>query len=670
MRLPALTAQPAALGYRPDIDGLRAVAISGVLAYHLRHEALPGGFAGVDVFFVISGFLITRILVAEIVAGRFSLLGFWARRVRRILPALLAMILGTTLLAAAVMVPPALRVYGASAVAATLSASNFYFWYAADYHAIEAYSRPLLHTWSLAVEEQYYLLFPPFLLLAHRRWRNWAVPLLALAGASFALSVALAWAAPPAGFYLLPARFWELALGSVLALGLVPAAGRQGVAEALAVAGLGLIAASYLLLDDHTPYPGFHAAAPCLGAALAIHAGQHHATWVGRLLGRPLPVFLGLISYSLYLWHWPLIVLPQSFVLQRPLQPAEIALVLAATLAAALLSWRLVERPFRRHGRDAAPLRALLGGGAAAAAMAALGAALFLGQGWPGRFAPETLRLALASRDINPDRRDCDARPVADIRTGRVCRIGAEGVAPTFALVGDSFGDAIVPGLAEAARRAGKAGLVLTWSGCNPLFAIAQSTAPGCRAVLDAIAEHLRATPALDTVVLAARWTRIAEGTRFGVIQAEASYITDDQSTEQSFAENRRVFARALARTLHELRGRKLVVVAYFPEQAVNVPQAAFIDALLGRSHDFGVPRAVYEARQAFVRATLADLALQERFAVIDVGRVFCDADRCWGVRGGEPYYSDDNHLTGSAVRAQSRIFDPIFAGAARAGPG
>jgi peptidoglycan/LPS O-acetylase OafA/YrhL len=329
-----------------------------------------GGYVGVDVFFVISGYLITGIIHQEHVAGGFTLLGFYERRMRRIFPALFLVVLSTFAIGAIVMIPPDLSRLGSSIVAATLFVSNFYFWerglnYLRDAPEFE----PLLHTWSLAIEEQFYLFFPIFVLLMLRFFKRLSFTFMVAALSSFAISVYLTSARPHAAFYLTPSRAWELLLGSWLAVtdfrNLIP----RRIVSPLQFAGLIMIVGPTLSFDVVTPFPGFAALIPCLGTALIVAWCDQDSRLI-KGLSHPTLVWLGLISYPLYLWHWPSLVLTR-FALLRELHVYEIVAlyVLAGVLAAA--TWQFVEKPFRaRNGLISARRVFVLGAGVSCLALA------------------------------------------------------------------------------------------------------------------------------------------------------------------------------------------------------------------------------------------------------------------------------------------------------------
>lgn len=341
--------------YRREIDGLRALALLPVMLFHAGFETFSGGYVGVDVFFVISGYLITSIVLRSLDEGRFSVVEFYERRMRRILPALFLVLFVTFPFAWAWLLPSDMDRYSAALASVSLFASNILFWRGSGYFDAASELKPLLHTWSLAVEEQFYVLYPLLLLLVWSRGRKtfaWILGIGALI--SFALAEWAAPMRPSFTFYLLPTRAWELALGALTALHLarypLPSGGSH-VRAAAGLLGLALIAFSVVAYDARTPFPGRLALAPTLGAVLIICFADGR-TWTGRLLGSRLLVGVGLVSYSGYLWHQPLLALARHRSLGHVEWPLAAGLIVAS-LALAALSWKYVEKPFRDRGRIA-----------------------------------------------------------------------------------------------------------------------------------------------------------------------------------------------------------------------------------------------------------------------------------------------------------------------------
>src|SRR5579863_4506512 len=341
-----------ALGYRADINGLRGIAVILVVLYHLGIRSVRGGFIGVDVFFVISGFLISAIILSDVQAGKFSLGRFYERRIRRIGPALLFMMCGTIVLAYFYLLPSEMKNFAKSLLSAAFSSANIFFWSKSGYFDTSADTQPLLHTWSLAVEEQFYLVFP-LLIMAIHKWApkrlKLAVVLLALT--SLVVGSIQAFVSPSSAFFLPFGRAWEFLLGTLLFLKVFPEFEKRRAREIAAASGLALILAAGLFYSPKTPFPGLSALVPCVGTALIIVAGTRSTTIVGRLLSTKPMVGLGLISYSLYLWHWPILVFQRLGTLLINVASAHVtqAVIFAVALTVSYLSWRFVEEPFRRN---------------------------------------------------------------------------------------------------------------------------------------------------------------------------------------------------------------------------------------------------------------------------------------------------------------------------------
>ena len=390
------------LTYRPDVDGLRAVAVLLVVFDHIQTRFTTGGYIGVDVFFVISGYLISSLILSEMAAGKFSVVNFYERRIRRIFPALLAMLLGTAVLAYIFYVPSETEAFARSLLAALFSGSNFLFWHQAGYFDAPSAFKPLLHTWSLAVEEQFYIIFPLFL-IAVRRWLPnrlrmaiWGITALTFVAACFFVR-----RDPTAAFFFAPLRAWELLIGTIISQHYVPAIDGKWQRNIAAIAGLLMILVPGTLYTSGTLFPGLAALPPCVGAALIIAAGETGPSVVSRLLAwRPF-VFIGLISYSLYLWHWPILVFLQTNYVSTSSSWRLKAGVFAASMVAGTLSWLLVERPFRTGQFRPGRRTLFLVTGVAVAVVAIVGVSMVASGGFPPDF-PLTHALSTATPTTTP----------------------------------------------------------------------------------------------------------------------------------------------------------------------------------------------------------------------------------------------------------------------------
>ncbi len=658
--------------YRQDIDGLRAIAVGAVVLFHAGFTALPGGFVGVDVFFVISGYLITVNLHGDLLNGRFSLLAFYERRARRILPALFALIAGAAL-GAAMLLPDDLKLFGESAVATVLSVSNIFFFRHMGYFDIGATVSPLLHTWSLAVEEQFYLAFPLALWAVARLAKGQRAPLVCLIAtlwvASFTFGLWQVAHDQRAAFYLPLSRGWELLTGALLAFGPALAPRRRWLREAGGAAGLALILGAVLLMPSTASFPGMDAVPPCLGAALVIWSGSGEAarpSWTARLLRlRPL-VFLGLISYSLYLWHWPLLVFARYYGLGE-LGLASRIVIVGLALAVATVSWWFVERPFRSR-RLLAHRPALFGACAAAGlAVCIYGSVIALSKGAPQRLAPATALLAAGAGDHNAYRDSCFALTARDLDADRFCRIGMnDGRAPTLAVWGDSHADAVMAAFDAGARAHGIAGVDITHGSCPPLLGVEVHEREDnlCPPLADA-AMALIERYDIRKIVLAARWAGYAEG-HLNQPETPPVVLREAGAMPRPFSgDNHALFTNALERTIARLKGegRQVYLVDPTPEVGRPVADTLARAALFHRALNLALTRQAYEARQRFVRPTLARLAARYRLIEIDPAARLCGPLRCRLTQDGRPLYYDDNHLSVHGAFFIAPLLAPVFAG-------
>lgn len=335
--------------YRREIDGLRALAVLPVILFHAGFDTFSGGFVGVDIFFVISGYLITTVILSELEQGRFSIVNFYERRARRIYPALFVVILACFPFAWFWLLPSDMKDFAESLIAVTVFASNILFWRESGYFDTAAELKPLLHTWSLAVEEQFYVIFPLFLMILWKLGRRWIlVFLLVISFSSLSLAQWASYAKPAAAFFLLPTRAWELLMGALAAFYLANPNRKvldKNLSEVCGLIGISLIFSSIFLYDKNTPFPGLYALAPTVGTTLIIVFVTQN-TIIGKLVGHKFLVGIGLVSYSAYLWHQPLFAFARHRSIEEPSQNLFLLLSVLA-LVFAYFSWRYIETPFR-----------------------------------------------------------------------------------------------------------------------------------------------------------------------------------------------------------------------------------------------------------------------------------------------------------------------------------
>lgn len=661
-------------GYYPFIDGLRALAVLGVICFHFDLGHLSGGYAGVDVFFVLSGFLITQLIDARLMRREFSFAHFYERRARRILPALVLTCALCAIGAWFLLMPRELREFSKSLYAATFFYSNILFAQATGYFADAQSTRPLLHTWSLAVEEQFYWFMPSLLYVIHRllpaqRAGRFGF-LLLLFAASLSFSVLRVRTDPETAFYMLSTRAWELLAGALIATVPWSISAPRPVREAAAAAGLAMIGASFAWFDRATPFPGSAALLPCMGTACIIIANLAGETWIGRLLSLRGLVYLGLISYGLYLYHWPLLAFARYF-LDRALTLPEIAALLTATFVLALLSYRLVEMPIRASARLASRRRVF---GVAAGCLLFLGLAGIIGvnaHGFPSRLPGAALQYAEGAGDRWPWEHCMP--PVQLLSRDTVCRVGiVRDAAPSFLVWGDSHAAALAPAVDARAKTLGLTGWLIGYSRCPALFGAAPiQHVAGDHACVQ-IAEKTYALIRdnhIQHVLLVSRWDSYASGWERGGTETVQD-LTVAYTAEGVRLKGAPAFRRAVDDTLIRLRqaADDVWVLKQVPPQLIDVPSGLAKAVYFGR--DAAALRRSYaqvEARRRMADEVFDQLAPALGASVIDPADTFCPGKTpCLIAAQGRSLYSDGNHLSVFGARWSQRMLDPFFSSTIR----
>lgn len=628
------------LTYRADIDGLRSIAVGTVVLYHAFPHMLSGGFIGVDVFFVISGFLITSIVAQEAEEGRFSIARFYERRARRILPALLVLLFAVVGVALIFSPPSDVREMSKGLAGAATFSSNLIFWKGRGYFAADAHETALLHTWSLAVEEQFYLTWPLLLaVIVRRRPLLWICGLGLLSLISSVIDVARS---PTTAFYLPYDRAWELLLGAALVF--LRRLTMPNLARSwLSLLGLAAILTSAALFTAKTPFPGVAALPTCLGTALIILLGRSGDTIVHRVLRYGPLVLLGQISYSLYLWHWPVLVYAR-LLLDRPTTLPETALALICAVGLAAVSWKFVEQPLRRA--PGSTQLVLLSSGAALVAVAAVAGTLYLSGGLPARASSPTLLSESALRDVNPLRSKCVAG-TSQHKPPQGCTFG-KGDA-RWVVWGDSHADAVTPGFVELAGKRGVQLVEMAKHSCPPLLnPRSLSLNAHCLSFNQSSLTNI-ASVKPDLVVVAARW---------GVI-LQPSFA--DFSPEGGAVDARKaaLLRKDLTATLIALRttvgpGSRILVIGPIPEARIPVAKcrarAQFTRQDVGRLCP-DINRNAYNQWSGAVDDALRSASAEAGAIYLSPAIYLCDHQICPTAVEGAPNYFDDNHLTGRGAR-------------------
>lgn len=660
------------MSYRDDIDGLRALAVLGVILFHAGVSVISGGFVGVDIFFVISGYLITGLLLNEArMTGRVQLAAFFTRRVRRLLPAMV-LVVGTTLLLGWVFLfPEELPRLGKSATAVSLISANVHFMhYSGGYFDPSTDLMPLLHMWSLAVEEQYYLAWPLLFLLALRLTRGWKAGfsvsaeglLVVVLVGSFLAACYWVRLDQPSAFYLMPLRAWEFAAGGLLHW-LIPKLqtlrAQKTLALILAAAGVSLMLGSFVLMDDQMRFPAEQALWPVGGAALFILGGSLAPNPVSGLFAtRPL-VNIGKVSYSWYLWHWPLLAICRSYYLGERLLARDTMMV-ALALVLAVLTYRHVEQPIRlRHPGWLATNRGSLvvGGLLSLFVIASASTLVEIGKrSSPPQEQVERGALGLSHIALCKEYDDGHLSPVPS------CLIGDNKKAPELAVWGDSHAGHYLPMLSSLALSESMSIVVRKHGGCPPLTGVVPykkgDYRENCRLFSKAIQREMPAlSGTLKGVILSARWGAYislppSDPGGFHAIglltQAARAHYGESLSVGQPPLDMRGSLAAlrsGLFATLDLLKSRnvRVLIVAPTPEMPFNVPQC-----LRRRpAEECVISRAKVEQRRAPILSILHEAeARYPNVRVWDSINQFCDKETCQVARSGKSLYFDDDHIS------------------------
>jgi peptidoglycan/LPS O-acetylase OafA/YrhL len=627
------------LDYRPDVDGLRAIAVISVVAFHAFPAYFPGGFIGVDVFFVISGFLISTIILKQLRRSTFTVADFYRRRIRRIFPALAVVLASCLLFGWYALLPDEFELLGKHVAAAAVFVSNFVSWHEVGYFDRDAALKPLLHLWSLGIEEQFYLGWPLLLLLLKNR-KGTGITISLLTAASFVLNLALLYRNPTANYYFPLSRFWELGLGCLLAYyressaaaaqagaGSRPRAANSWtgspVYPAIPVVGFVLIIVALFAFDSHTPFPGWAALLPTCGALCLL--GTPGNTWFQRrVMGHPAIVFIGLISYPLYLWHWPL--LSFATILQSEAPSAAVRVVaVALSVALAALTYLLVELPIRRQRRP----RVALGLAAGLATLGIAGLSVYAAAGINSRFDLDVRAIRQGPRT---DSLCLDSFPGAKTGVVNYCKTTASSH-PAVLFMGDSRSQAIYDGNVAVLGR-GYPLMLLGRGGCPPLLNVAidsDSRERGCN----------------DTWNLLVKYVRQMQPRVIVLVGGGSHYLTESANHAHAFEQGLRNLIAALQGTSRVIYVREIPGYGSAP--------ACFLRRirLPGGGCAPEVPRSTVESDMASYNHALDEIQREfPALRVIDSIPILCGPTSCsQRLESGEIIYSDELHLSPAGAR-------------------
>jgi peptidoglycan/LPS O-acetylase OafA/YrhL len=639
--------------YRPDVDGLRAVAVLAVLFFHTGFAPFRGGFVGVDIFYVISGYLITSLLAKDLLHGKFSLVAFYERRMRRLFPALFTVLFFCIVAAAALLDPREMTTFGKALLATTFFVSNFYFWHSAHplgYFDSAVSSQALLHTWSLSVEEQFYLFFPVMLFLLFR-WTKGRVNawLIVLTAVSFALNIWATQHKPVVAFYWIMPRAWELLAGALLAMKAVPPPRNRIVREFAGLLGLGMIIGAISLPIEGTSFPGYIVLLPCMGTWLVIYAGEGGRCFVRALLSfRPL-VFIGVISYSLYLWHWPIIVFSKHLPIHIP-DNSEIPFVLVSSVALAFFSFEYIERPFRGGSSLFSRRQIFAFGFAASMATVVFGSAAYHSRGLWQRYDPQTRQFIAINLDRMNDYDEpeiCanykkEVHSIADIH---FCGLGSQSPHKIM-FWGDSHVGQLFPAIEMLYNKGELQGRGVVMAIGNACLPDEQLNTVGEGYHCDAFSKFvmLRAQKEdIDTVFIGfSTWTTLKDG---AVCVSSDGRCVTVLSRDQV---GRRIVAD-LPGEIRALRdaGKNVIICLPFPIFDRRIPELEISNAVFGR---FGILEAARDRTSPVLREEIRAEATIAGAEIFDPRLTLCQRPECLVQVRGVSIYRDSSHIAGSQV--------------------
>ena len=642
--------------YRKEIDGLRAIAVVPVILFHAGVFGFSGGYVGVDVFFVISGFLITSIILEQKEKGTFSIKNFYERRARRILPALSVVLIVTSLMAAIFMPAELLKAYSSSVASVMTFTSNFYFFATNGYFSTIADQKPLLHTWSLAVEEQYYLFFP---LMVSSLWvfgkKRLIATIVFLSLISLFLSQYLTELKyNDANFYLISSRAWELFFGSLIAFfHLKEWSIQPWIRELFGVLGLGMILYSVFFFNSQTPFPSFYTLLPVIGTCLII-VFVNSKVLVGRLLSQQIFVGIGLISYSLYLWHQTLFAFLRLKTVGEP-EVSMFILAMALTVILAYITWKYIETPFRKkHIISSEKIfkytyRSIV-------LFFAVSVITHINDGFEQRF---PYSIYSDTIKISPKRNKCHTKGNDYLKPMDACRYFSDNI--SWASLGDSHSVELAYSLAKGLEPAGKGLVDLGFSGCPPglLF---EAKRKGCSKWLKEALTYIEQDTNIRNVMLTFRHSSHLHGQQLNafpeVPDGDTAEIFSDSFRANFNGDAKELYWKSFSGIISRLleSGKTLYIIYPVPELPTHISNAITPFSVFGGDLMFDLNKMTtanyYQRRTAFINKKLNSLPYGENLHAIKPFEILCDGEYCPAVKEGKALYFDDDHLSpaGAAI--------------------
>lgn len=641
------------LKYRPDIDGLRAIAVLAVIFFHLDYPYFKGGYIGVDIFFVISGYLISQIIYLQIKNRKFSFIIFYKKRILRIFPVLFVLIIICLITGYFVLLNEEYLDLGFSSIASALFIPNILYWFKTGYFEIEAESTPLLHLWSLGVEEQFYILFPLIAFFTLSRFNKSFVLIITitLASVSFYVNIIYTSLDITFSFYMLFSRGWELLAGFLLTLSLPYIKNtNKFVIELLSILGIGLIIFSVYYLDTNILFPGYYAMLPVFGSMLIIFSGSFDKqTFIKRVLSNKYIVFIGLISYSLYLWHWPVVVYLRMAYSNLYLN--EVILIISFLLS--VISYFFIEQPFRNKGFIKLSLKVKsISIIIMAVLIFTISVSVIKTNGFPNRLS-DSVKRASNPKTYLPENRHCHRMTGIDIKNNNFCIFGYENTVPSFALIGDSHAEALKYGLELAAINKKKSGIQFTKPGCRPIRGIDKKGSRRCLRFINIALNEIARNKEINIVFLAGYWSRAYYG--FAHNRRKIEYF-DYQENSKKYESNDLLFLRGLHRTIEQLirANKKIVIIEDTPVIEFNPRTTYARNIFLNKEQN------IYGKYKEGVNGIIKDEILKygNSISYMKTEKIICPNNPCKLVKNNELMFRDDDHISKKASALLTKEFE------------
>ncbi|WP_154222847.1 acyltransferase family protein [Marinicella rhabdoformis] len=639
--------------YRPDIDGLRALAVISVIFYHLDIQLFSGGYVGVDIFFVISGYLITEIIIKQITSKTFSFKQFYYKRFKRIVPILVFTMSMSFFVAYFVLLPKELDSFAKSIIATLITVPNIFFWtQTGGYFELNAKSLPLMHTWSLGIEEQFYM-FLPFTLWLSNKYFNFKTCrklIVIYFISSLCLSIAQTESQPELSFYMIHTRAWELLAGALVSLytqkkkPITPY-----LAELYSLTGISMIFFTALTFTNQTIFPGVHALIPVLGSVMIIYSGIHNSnTIINKALSIKPLVFIGLISYSLYLWHWPVIVFSQMIYTEHN----SVNTILLCLVTISISSYFFIEKTFRENLTRAKLiiLSSLI------FSLIAISLIAIKFKGIPSRLSNEVLD-SLETSQYMPNHRSCHRLLNKQFLEHKYCTFGADNNQPSFVLLGDSHAEALKFGLSEAATATNTSGIQLTRAGCRPLLGVYSRKNRECQKFIDISLDIIIKNKSIKTVFLAGYWSVPYHGHGY---RNKRLKIYDAFANESDTYTNEVVFIKGFDRLLSKLvsEGKKVYLLADTPELGFH-PRKIYSRKIMLNQPLYSMTAEVSYGINPLIK-TLVEKH-KDAVTYLPIDKIICPTPFCHIIKEGKLIFRDGDHISKYGSSLLSKSFENIL---------